>query len=92
MIKGFSETSTVSVGDLAKLLVIRHHTAAELIDRLVKLRLLTKTIDGVDSRRVVTSLTRNGEGKLQQLSRIHSEELRATAPALVRTLRLFRQP
>jgi DNA-binding MarR family transcriptional regulator len=32
-IRGFSSREPISVGDLARYLLIRHHTAVELVDR-----------------------------------------------------------
>ena len=90
-IKGFSGTQPVSVGDLAGLLLVRHHTAVELVDRMAKLALLVRIVDGNDSRRILVKLTRKGEQKLQILSKIHFEELQAASPRLTRILRSFRR-
>lgn len=89
-IKGFSGTQPVSVGDLAGLLLVRHHTAVELVDRMAKLGLLARIADDDDGRRILVKPTRKGEQKLQILSRIHFEELQAASPRLTRILRSFR--
>jgi DNA-binding MarR family transcriptional regulator len=89
-IKGFSSASPVSVGDLADFLLVRHHTAVELVDRMAKLGLLVRIVDDDDSRRIFVKLTRKGEQKLQRLSKIHFEELQTASPALTRILRSFR--
>ena len=88
-IKGFSSPDPISVGDLAQLLFIRHHTAVELMDRMTKLGLLKRIVDEDDSRRVLLKLTRKGELRLRTLSKIHFEELRSASPALSRILRSF---
>jgi DNA-binding MarR family transcriptional regulator len=90
-IKGFSGTQPVSVGDLAGLLLVRHHTAVELVDRMAKLGLLVRIVDDDDSRRILVKPTRKGEQKLQRLSKIHFEELQAAIPRLTRILRSFRR-
>jgi DNA-binding MarR family transcriptional regulator len=90
-IKGFSGTQQVSVGDLAGFLLVRHHTAVELVDRMTKLGLLVRIVDADDSRRILVKLTRKGEQKLQMLSKIHFEELQAASPRLTTILRSFRQ-
>jgi DNA-binding MarR family transcriptional regulator len=90
-IKGFSSQAPVSVGELAKLLFIKHHTAVELVDRMTKLGLLSRVVDDADGRRALVKLTREGEQRLRKLSRIHSEELGAVAPTLTRILKPFRQ-
>ena len=90
-IKGFSSAEPVSVGDLAEFLLVRHHTAVELVDRMTRLGLLARIVDDGDSRRILVKLTRKGEQKLQTLSKIHFEELQAASPALTRILRSFRR-
>jgi DNA-binding MarR family transcriptional regulator len=90
-IKGFSSAAPISVGDLAQFLLVRHHTAVELVDRIAKLGLLRRIVDGDDSRRILVKLTRKGEQKLVTLSKIHFEELQAASPALTRILRSFRR-
>ena len=90
-IKGFSSAAPVSIGDLADFLLVRHHTAVELVDRMAKLGLVARNADEDDSRRIVVKLTRKGEQKLQTLSKIHFEELHAASPVLTRLLRSFRR-
>lgn len=91
-IRGFSDREPLSVGDLASLLLIRHHTAVELVDRMVKLKAVSRSIDPSDGRRVLVRLTREGERRLQRLSRIHLQELRTVGSSLTKMLKLFRQP
>jgi DNA-binding MarR family transcriptional regulator len=88
-VRGFSRQGPVSVGDLAGYLLIRHHTAVELVDRMTGLRILSRSADGVDGRRVVLTLTKEGERRLQKPSKIHLEELRAIEPTLTALLRPF---
>jgi len=90
-IKGFSSAAPVSIGDLADFLLVRHHTAVELVDRMAKLGLVARNADDDDSRRIVVKLTRKGEQKLQTLSKIHFEELHAASPVLTRLLRSFQR-
>lgn len=90
-IKGFSGPDPVSIGDLARFLLIRHHTAVELVSRMEKLGLLSRVVDAEDGRRVLVLLTKKGERKLQALSRIHVEELRSVSPALGKILHSLRQ-
>ena len=90
-IRGFSSRDPVSVGDLAQLLLIRHHTAVELMDRMTKLGLLHRIADETDGRRVLVKLTEEGEHRLNRLSKIHLEELRAIAPTLTKILQPFRR-
>lgn len=90
-IKGFAGPDLTSIGDLARILLIRHHTAVELASRMTKLGLLTRTVDANDGRRVRLKLTARGERKLEALSTIHLRELREVGPALVNILKQFRR-
>ncbi|UEM12516.1 MarR family transcriptional regulator [Bradyrhizobium barranii subsp. barranii] len=89
-IKGLAAPDGASVGDIARFLLIRHHTAVELVDRMAKLKLIGREGDPQDARRVLVRLTAKGEQKLRSLSRIHLDELSAAAPALAKILRSFR--
>lgn len=77
-----------TVGDIADRLLVRHHSAVELVGRLVRLGLVQRSRDLVDRRRVRVSLTALAEEKLEALSVAHLKELRAIRPML---LRLFGQ-
>ena len=59
---------------------------------MTRLKILSRSVDGADTRRVLVSLTTEGEKRLQQISRIRLEELRAIGPTLTRLLRPFRRP
>ena len=89
-IRGFSGREPVSIGDLASYLLIRHHTAVELVDRMVKLKIVSRSFDPSDRRRVLVQLTREGERRLGRLSRVHLQELRSMGPTLRKMLKLFR--
>jgi len=90
-IKGFSRPDPVSVGDLARYLLVRHHSAVELVDRMTRLGLLRRTVDDSDARRALVKLTAKGEQKLRTLAKIHFEELRSASPALSGILKAFRR-
>jgi len=91
-IKGFSSAEPLSVGELAELLLVRHHTAVELVDRMTRLRLLERIADEDDSRRILVKLTKKGEQKLRMLSTIHLQELQTASATLTKILQSFRRP
>ena len=90
-IRGFPGLDPLSIGDLADFLLIQHHTAVGLVDRMAKLDLIGRSIDETDGRRVLLKLTREGERRLRKLSRIHQDELAAIGPALARIVETFRR-
>lgn len=81
-IKGFPGRDAVTVGELAERLQLRHHSAVELVDRLVGLRLVMREASEVDRRQVHVRLTAQGEQILDKLSASHEEQLRRIGPEL----------
>jgi DNA-binding MarR family transcriptional regulator len=81
-IKGFPGRDRVTVGELAALLHLRHHSAVGLVDRLVSRRLVTRVPAPEDRRRVHVMLTARGEALIRTLSAVHLEELRRLGPKL----------
>ena len=86
-IRAFDQPSTPTIGQLAQQLLIRHHSAVGLIDRLAGRGLVERLKGKDDHRQVRVRLTASGSQKLLRLSRIHRQELRQTGPDLVETLR-----
>ena len=86
-IKGLEARGRVTIGMLAERLQIRHHSAVELVDRLVKRGLVARRRHDGDRRQVVVKLRAPGEAVLRRLALNSLAELRAEAPALVATLR-----
>ena len=85
-IKGQGPDAPMSVGDLAEHLVIRHHSAVELVDRLVGAGLVRRAEDAGDRRRVGLRLTEKAEAVLMGLSATHLGELRRSRALLANLL------
>jgi DNA-binding MarR family transcriptional regulator len=81
-IKGAPDGTPMTVGDLAERLVIRHHSAVELVDRMVSSGYLRRRADPIDRRRAIIVLTASAERALAELSAAHRAELRRIAPLL----------
>ena len=75
-----------SIGVLAERLQIQHHSAVELVDRLVERRLVSRSRAPSDRRQAIVELTARGEAELEKLSACHLAELRQNGPALVSAL------
>jgi DNA-binding MarR family transcriptional regulator len=67
--------STPTIGDIADHLLLRHHSAVELIDRAERLDLVHRHGDPDDARVVRVALTATGERLLERLSPAHLAEL-----------------
>jgi DNA-binding MarR family transcriptional regulator len=76
-----------TVGRLAEHLLIRHHSAVGLLDRLEERGLVERSRDGEDRRQVRVKMTAAGSAKLHHLTRQHRDELRTSGPELVEALR-----
>lgn len=75
-IRGAPGHAEPSLGDVAESLLLKLHSAWELVRRAEANGLVVRTTDPDDHRRVLLSLSKVGEEKLDQLSRIHRDELR----------------
>jgi DNA-binding MarR family transcriptional regulator len=91
-IKGAPGAETISVGDLAERLMVRHNTAVELSDRLAAAGLITRAQAADDRRRILLRLTPKAEAVLERLSESHLKELRQITPLLIELLRRFQPP
>lgn len=85
-IRGAPGRDSLSVGEIASHLLIRPHSAAELVDRLEQLGLARRGVDPLDHRRVLVSLTREAERVLLRLSSANLGELEAIRPTLLALL------
>ena len=74
------------IGELADHLLIRHHSAVGLIDRMEERGLIERIRANDDRRQVQVRLTALGAEKLERLSVTHRAELRNSGPALVEAL------
>ena len=85
-LKGAPDGEAPTIGYLAERLLVRHHTAVGLVDRLVDAKLVTRKPSQTDRRRVVVQITARGERLLRKLSLAHHNELERAGPALVVSL------
>ncbi|MFL5297037.1 MAG: MarR family winged helix-turn-helix transcriptional regulator [Phenylobacterium sp.] len=79
----------MSVGELAECLLIKNHSAVELVARLVARGLVSRRPSEADRRRVELWLTSEAEATLEEITRKNLRELSSTAPVfrdLLRTL------
>jgi DNA-binding MarR family transcriptional regulator len=89
-IKGAAHSDWLGISQIAERLLIRHHTAVELVDRLAALGLVARVADPADGRRVQVHVTEAGEERLRALSQSHIEEVKNIRPTLQKLLRQFR--
>ena len=85
-VKGFPERESVTVGELAERLQLRHHSAVGLIDRLVAEKLVVREPSVEDRRQVLVQLTSRGEAVLEKLASVHREQLKRIGPEISQLL------
>ena len=74
-VRGHPDPRGPTVGDIAGYLLVRHHSAVELIDRAVTAGLVARRADSEDARTVRIALTARGRERLERLAASHLEEL-----------------
>ena len=83
---GLPEGKKATIGALAERLQLAHHSTVELVDRLVERGFIQRSRDEADQRKVLVTLTPQGEEVLRNLSLSHRDELHSVGPALVQAL------
>ena len=83
-IRGHRGTTGPTIGEAADYLLVKHHTASELVDRTTALGLVERVRDADDQRVVRLRLTEAGREVIQALTAVHLAELRGLAPVLDR--------
>ncbi|MGO9078577.1 MAG: MarR family winged helix-turn-helix transcriptional regulator [Streptosporangiaceae bacterium] len=81
-IKGHPGDMPPTVGDLAHHLLLRPHSAVELVDRAESAGLVERVPDTEDGRVVRVQLTRQGDKIVQQLTPAHLDRLHELAKVL----------
>jgi len=91
-IRGFGQRAPLSIGDLAERLLIRHHSAVGLVQRLIARGYVSRSKDPRDARRVHLVLRPRGEQLLEKLTSAHRDELRRIGPQIEELLEELRKP
>ena len=81
-IKGHPGDTPPSIVQLAGYLLLRHHSAVELVNRAEAAGLVRRSPDPADARVVRVDLTRKGDRLVIELTDAHLAELRKLAAAL----------
>jgi DNA-binding MarR family transcriptional regulator len=76
VVRTAGQEAPISVGQLAEQLMIRDHSAAELVTRLVEAKLVRRKSDPADRRRSLLIMTPAGDRSLAKLAAMHLERLR----------------
>jgi DNA-binding MarR family transcriptional regulator len=83
-VRGHRDHRGPTIGEVADYLVIRHHSAVELVDRAEAAGLVQRRPDRDDQRIVRLGLTTLGQARVEALTELHLSELARLAPLLDR--------
>jgi DNA-binding MarR family transcriptional regulator len=81
-VKGHGDSRGPTIGDVADHLLLRHHSAVELVNRAQAAGLVERRKDADDGRIVRLRLCDAGEQALRTLAQLHVDELRQLEPLL----------
>lgn len=86
VIKTHRSGTHITVGELAEQLMIRDHSAAALVSRLVEAKLVKRKTDATDRRRSLLIMTPLGNRRLAKLAAMHLERLTQSKDAFLNLL------
>ena len=92
VVRGFADGRAPTIGELARRLLIEHHSAVGLVDRLEAVGLLMRKKEAGDGRRVAVVLTERAQDLLRDLVAAHRNELRRLMPLMKPLFSQLRPP
>jgi DNA-binding MarR family transcriptional regulator len=91
ILRGYPGTTAPSIREIAEYLLIRHHSAVELVARVEAMGLVSRHPDPEDQRVVRLELTPCGRQRLAAMADTHLEELHEVATVLNISEELIRE-
>jgi DNA-binding MarR family transcriptional regulator len=84
-------SAVMTMSDLAEQLLLTHHAAVQLVNRISAGGLVERAPSSADRRAVLLKLTPEGDALMQKLAAEHLEEVLRQEPQLTRSLRRLRR-
>ena len=88
-IRGIPDDDSTKIRSLADSLLIKHHSAVGMVNRLEQQGMVRRERAGADRRKVAVRLTERGARVFAKLASVHMRELRRIAPDLERFFGYF---
>lgn len=88
-VRAHSGPELLTISELASQLLIKHHSAVGMVDRLAEQGLLRREPSRQDARKVGLRLTGAGARAFHRLASIHRAELRRIGPDFARFMEYF---
>ena len=89
-IKAFASPKGVFISQLSERLQVKHHSAVNIVDRLVERNLVTRAPGETDRRRRHVQLTAKGERLIDELASVHYKELSDRSAEMIKALQRLR--
>ncbi|HUO12260.1 MAG TPA: MarR family transcriptional regulator [Caulobacteraceae bacterium] len=86
-----SDAGQLSIADLAEQLLLTHHAAVQMMDRIAKAGLAERHPSERDGRIVFVRLTRKGDKLIERLAARHLDEMLRQEPQLRRSLNMLKR-
>jgi DNA-binding MarR family transcriptional regulator len=86
-IKVLSAAETVTISQLSERLQVKHHSAVNIVDRLVGRKLIRRQAGEHDRRERHLELTAKGEHLIEELAFVHHKELSKRSQEMIKALR-----
>jgi DNA-binding MarR family transcriptional regulator len=91
ILRAYPGPNQPSIREVAEYLLVRHHSAVELVARVEAMGLVTRHPDSCDQRIVRLELTQRGRDRIEEMAPTHLEELHEVASALNVSEELIRE-
>jgi len=90
-VKASSSSNGITISELSERLQVKHHSAVNIVDRLVERKLVTRQAGETDRRQRHVALTNKGEKVIQELALVHWKELRSRSAEMIEALKRLNQ-
>jgi DNA-binding MarR family transcriptional regulator len=90
-IKAFTSPAGLTITQLSERLQVKHHSAVNIVDRLVERKLITREAAKTDRRRRHVKITARGDKLIEQLAAVHWKEMRTCSPEMIKALERFKK-
>jgi DNA-binding MarR family transcriptional regulator len=90
-INAFALSDGPTIAELSERLQVKHHSAVNIVDRLVDRKLIRRKRSAQDGRVKHLELTAAGSNLLEGLAAAHSKELRRRSPEIIAALERLKQ-
>jgi DNA-binding MarR family transcriptional regulator len=89
--KASSSPKGLTISQLSERLQVRHHSAVNIVDRLMERKLVIREAGETDRRRRHVQLTAKGEKLIEELASVHHKELRNRSEEMIQGLERLRK-